>query len=220
VTATINLLPPEVGQHRRARRLAALTAGAVALYLALLGGLYAVKSAAVASAERQRAAEQAEVTRLDAERAQLQPYGELVARHDNRSQLLAAAMATHVSWSKVLNDLSQSFPANSSLSTLTTAPAAQDAAAGASATGGEIDLGATVADIQFTGYTVERFAPGTSRLLLDVDTVPSFSDPSVSAAGVEERNGTPVTTFTGSVELDEDAYSHRYDQGLPPEVAS
>jgi hypothetical protein len=57
-------------------------------------------------------------------------------------------------------------------------------------------------------------------VLRDIDNVPGFSNPFLGTAGLEDRAGTQVTNFTGSVQLDEDAYSHRYDQGLPPEVTS
>ncbi len=117
--AQVNLLPREIGQRQRERRWAGITAVALLVWVAVLTGVYLAKLAAVRDAELERDVAAAEVELLRAEAAALQDFAALDRRLQARNDLLAAAMAEEISWAQTLNDLSLTFPANSSLLTFT-----------------------------------------------------------------------------------------------------
>lgn len=186
----------------------------MALFAAVLAAGYALRLAEVARAEETRDEAQAEVAALESELARLDEYAKLAERLDNRNTLLASAMEKEIAFSHVLNDLSLAFPANASLQTLTIT-ATQDADLAAQT--GEIDFGQSVASAEFSGYSVERYAPGVETVLLDVDRTPAFFNPFLTTASRSEIGETEVTNFNGSVLLDSDAYTGRYAEGVPPE---
>jgi hypothetical protein len=121
-------------------------------------------------------------------------------------------MADEVGWARVLNDLSLAFPGTSSLQSLsavTQDPEQLD---------GTVDFGPAIASMSFTGYSIERYAPGVEAVLIEFDKVRAFFNPFLSTASRGDIGATEVTTFTGSVQLDDEAYTRRYDEGLPPEA--
>lgn len=220
----VNLLPREYEERARARRATAITVLALVLLCALLAFVYLGKVAQVNAARDQRDAAQAEVTRLEGDLAALAEFGRLAERLDTRNTQLAVAMEDEISWASVFNDISLSFPANSSLQTLA-ATASEPDPEPAGTDGVEVDpdldpdLDAldqdTVANIVFTGYSVERYAPGVEGVLLEFDDVEAFFSTFLATAGLEEIGEVGVTDFEGSVQLSPDAYTNRYADGLP-----
>lgn len=232
----VNLLPPEVAQRARQRRIAGLVAGLLVVYLLLLGGLYAVKLGQVGEARRTRDAAQSEVSRLTDQLATLQEYRTLQADRLARNDLLATAMADEVGVARLLNELALVVPPTSSLRTLALnlTPTAEAVVAapvptvtptpGATATPTVVPTPvptpsptepATIGELTYEGYTVEGYAPGVQALLAGVAHVPAITDPFATAAQIEELGGTEVTGFTGLAEVDERAYTRRYVEGLP-----
>lgn len=214
MNAHVNLLPPELALERRARRQARLTGALLLLWVAVLGGVYALKLGDVANAERARDDAQREVVQLQEELASLDEYRVLSARIDARSALLTAAMAEEVSWARVLNDLSLAFPADASMLTLGAAMDPEEQ----TAVGGEIDKGASVASVVFSGYSVDRLAPGVQEVLTDFDESSGFVNSYLQTAAEAEIGSTEVTNFSGSLDLNDQALTHRYDDGLPKEM--
>jgi hypothetical protein len=213
MSVQVNLLPPEVGQRARARRVTYVTVGVLLLYVAALATVYLLKVTTVNELRAERDDLQAQVALLEARRAELQQYAQLAAQLDSRNQLLSEAMRTEISWSRVLNDLSLAFPATGSMETLAAASAELEAQPGA------IDFGPSVAEMRFTGYSVEHYAPGVESVLVKFDEVRSFFNVYLSVAGRNDRQGTVATEFNASTDLDDTAYTNRYANGLPPEVA-
>lgn len=210
---SVNLLPRELIERARARRITQYTIGGVLLFVAVLGGAYFLRLSAVWRAEDAREEASTEVARLETELDQLDEYRKLVDQMENRSTLLATAMGNEIAFSTVLNNLSLVFPANASLTSLTFTTA--DAVPPAE---GQISFGEAVAGGQFSGYSIERYAPGVETVLLDLDRTPAFFNAFVTTAGKEKLAETEVTNFAGKVSLDSDAYTGRYAEGLPPEV--
>lgn len=211
----VNLLPRQVSAQRAERRVVRATGAAMVVFVGSLGGLYTTKLTAISDAEAQRDTVQAEVTALETEVADLEPFRLLADELESRNDLLAAAMGDEVSHARVLNDLSLTIPATSSLRSLqisTTDPAL--VAAEGTAQGVE----PPVASVTYQGYSTERFAPGVEAVLVDFGTIRSFVDTFVESAAVEEIGSTEVTAFTGTVDLDATALTHRYADGLPEEV--
>ncbi|MBA2530080.1 MAG: hypothetical protein H0V19_09025 [Euzebyales bacterium] len=85
--------------------------------------------------------------------------------------------------------------------------------------GTQPSFGDSIASLEFTGYSVERLAPGVQGALGRFNGVPSFFNTYLTTAAEEERGTTEVTNFAGAVQLGENGYTGRYADGLPPEAA-
>ncbi len=217
----VNLLPPEIAERQRAKRITRLSLALVAVWIFVLGGVYMLKLSDVAAAAEALDKAQAEVVTLESELATLEPFRQLAEQLDTHNTLLASAMEKEISWARVLNDLSLAFPANASLTSLTASVLAEAEGEAATTTtvGGAPDFGAEVAELGFTGYSVERYAPGVESVLVDFAQARGFFHSHLAAANEAEIGETEVTDFNGSVELNRRAYTNRYVDGLPQEVA-
>jgi len=213
-TVSVNLLPRELIERARARRVTQYTIGGVLLFIVILGFAYFLRMNQVWGAEQARDEASFQVTRLESELEQLREYRTLADLIENRSSLLASAMEKDISFSTMLNNLSLVFPANASLTTLTftAADPLQPVEEGG------ITFGEAVANGQFTGYSIEGFAPGVKTVILDLDRTPDFFNAFVTTAAEQDLAGTQVTNFDGTVSLDSGAYTGRYADGLPREV--
>lgn len=214
MTARVNLLPPEIAQRARARKTSGWAIGAVAAWTALLVLLYVAKLNDVRDAEEDRDDAAAQVAVLEAQLAELQEFAELDAQLSAQNRLLAAAMEDEISWARVLNDLSLTFPASSSLLSL---QAAMTGNPTDPAVAPDADS-SSIATVTFAGYSVERYAPGVERVLVKFDEVETFFNSYLSTAQEAVRGDTEVTTFGGTVQLNDSAFTGRYVDGLPPEV--
>ncbi|MEX2618632.1 MAG: hypothetical protein WD250_00275 [Egibacteraceae bacterium] len=217
VAVSVNLLPQEQTERLRARRVTQYTAGAVLLLVGLMGAGYVLRLVEVGHAEEARDVAEAEVARLQTEVAELAEYGELAEFMENRDTLLASAMEHEIAFSEVLNELSLAFPSHASLRSLTIA--ANDGAD--SAQDSAIDFGESVATAEFSGYSVERVAPGVETVIVDFDRAGAFFNTFVTTASAPpdaDTGATDVTDFAGTVTLDRDAYTGRYADGLPTEA--
>lgn len=225
--AIVDLLPPELAARRRDRRLIVWTAMAVAAFVGVLAGIYAVQVAALQDATAARDAIASRVATREERVAALAPYAELAARLEARDAVLQTAMAPEVSWSRLLTDVAQALPRDASLQTLAAttgdaagAGAAQPApAADGAAAGGAETAEAAIGRIDVTGYSTAEVSPGVRSVVERLPGVRGLVDPYLSTATATDLHGAPVTTFTLAAELDDGVRSHRYDDGLPPEGA-
>ena len=227
--AQVNLLPADVLIERRQRRVASIAVGVLIAYLGALGLIYGLKVGAVNDARAARDQTEREVALVRAEVESLREYQRLIDTLDNRETLLASAMEGQLSWARILGDLALSFDPDASLLTVvgaSTAPEADVAAATGTTTptgsavseveAGGIDVGDPVAQIQFTGYSIEELT-GVQDVLNRFDDADGFFDSYLTTAAEEARGDSEVTNFVGRVWLDNYAYTHRYDDGLPEE---
>jgi hypothetical protein len=213
MSVRVNLLPREVSAKRGERRATTFTALGVLLFALLLGGLYLMKLGEIREAEDERDQVQAEVSRLEAELASLEQFRQLADELEARNAALASSMGQEISFARVLNDFSLTFPASSSMRSLElAAQASQEPGEG------EINFGEAVALLSYDGYSVERYAPGVETVLVEFDKVRSFFNTFIGSAQVEELDGTEVTGFQGAVQLSDEALTNRYADGLPEEV--
>jgi hypothetical protein len=234
--ARVNLLPADVLIERRRRRVTAISAGLLVAYLGALGVIYALKIDAVDQARAERDQTERQVAMLQAEEDSLSEYQQLIDTLNNREMLLTSAMDGQLSWARILGDLALALDRDASLLTVvaaSTAPGADAAAApgaagsttgaappatAAAGTDGQaFDAGEPVAQLDFTGYSVEAFDPGVKEVLHKFGDAEGFFDSYLTTAAEEERGTAEVTTFVGRVRLNEGVYTHRYDDGLPEE---
>jgi hypothetical protein len=218
-TAHVNLLPPAYVQEHRRRRIGIIAMAILVAYVAGLGLVYSVKRGAVADARAERDAVEQQVAVLRTEADALQEYQTLLDTIDTRSALLTSAMEDQLSWARIFGDLALAFDRQSSLIEITAASTAVDAEAVTDAAPtGTANGNDAVAQVAFTGYSVDRFAPGVSEVLSNFESTKGFHDTYLSIATDEDRGGSEVTNFEGRVELDDGAVTHRYDDGLPEET--
>lgn len=221
----VNLLPVEYLQRRRTRRLGWLTAAALLVFILLLAGLYWLKRQDVEQARAERDDAQAQVAVLEGQVARLQPFAQLAADLDSGNKLLTAAMSSHVSWSRNLNDLAVRLPRDASLRTLTTGVVGGDATAAIPSAEESTTTTAPVAPtdpdalgtVAFTGYSTSRYAPGVQTVLTDLEKVRGYTDVYLSTTAKEVVGTTTVHNFTVAATLTDEALSGRFDDGLPAE---
>jgi hypothetical protein len=216
MSVRVNLLPQEVAAERTARRTSLLTGAAVLFFVVVLGLVYLLQGNELRQAERERDDVQAEVSQLQAELATLEQFRQLANELEARNALLAAAMGQEISFARVMNDLSLAFPTSASLRELRIIAVQEDQFA---APVEEVSFGEAVANVAYEGYSVERFAPGVETVIIEFDKVRGFFSTYLNTAGVEEIGTTDVTAFQGTVRLDEQALTRRYEGGLPEEVS-
>lgn len=210
MSVRVNLLPREIEERRAARRTTGISVFAVILFVALLGVLYVLKLNEIRDAEEEREVVRSEVAQLEAQIAELEQFRRLAEELEARNALLADAMGAEVSFARVLNDLSLAFPTSSSLRTLTATLQDPVPPPGAEQP--------SVMSVAFNGYSVERYAPGVEVVIVEFDRVPIFFSTYVTNAQEEELHDSDVTGFTGSVQLNEEARTRRYADGLPEGV--
>lgn len=236
----VNLLPPEIAQRARQRRMAQVVVALLVVYMALLAALHVVRLGQVADARDERDAAAAEVGRLEGELAALQEFRVLEQDLDQRNDLLSTAMGEEIAVARLLNELALTIPASTSLRALSmnfeapqelaAAPVPEPTAAatpseGAPAAPAETPAPAPapqaspepgmIGEIIVEGYSVERFAPGVAALIVGVGQVPTFTSSFATSAQTEEIGDTEVTSFTGTADVDDRAYTRRYGDGLP-----
>jgi hypothetical protein len=220
--AKVNLLPPEIERERRRHQIALISLGVLGIYLIALMAVYVAKSNAVADALAERDAADRRVAVLQSDLDELSEFQTLVDDIDARESLLTAAMDDELSWARVFGDLALSFSRDSSLTQIQAATAEDAAPEGDIAAADadpepEPDADTSVAQVTFTGYSVEEFAPGVAEVLADFAEAEGFFDSYLTTAIEEERGDSEVTGFEGRVELNDKAYTRRYEDGLPEE---
>lgn len=218
--ARVNLLPPEIARERRTQRVAAVSVGVLVAYLGALGALYALKLGDVADARDERDTAAAAVAGLQTELETLAEFQTLADDIQTREALLTAAMADELSWARVFGEFALSFSRDASLTDVqaVTANSEQVAAGVDPTTAEELPQGTPVGQITFTGYSIERVAPGVQEVLSEITEADGFVDSYLTTTTNEERGGKQVTNFEGRVELDDNVQTRRYDDGLPQET--
>ncbi len=115
----VNLLPPEIEEQRRFRRVqAGLGAGLAAAAVAVLA-LTVLANGAVSDAEDDLAVAQARGTQLEAQQAEFAEVPLVYAQVEAAQAQLSQAMGKEVRWSYFLNDLSLTAPAKMWLTSMT-----------------------------------------------------------------------------------------------------
>jgi len=210
-----SLLPAHYAERVAERRWVRISGAALAVLLGLLVVVGLSQSRQLRKTEGKRSLEQARNAALVARGGQLVRFRQLADAVAGRERLLAAAMGTEVSWASLLNSLASTFPADSSLTSITA-----ESKLPAFGTLPSVRAGnekAMVGTAELTGYSVETFIPGVQRLLQMLATVKGLSEPRMQSGSLAEIGTRAVTNFEGNAFVDARVMSGRYAQGLPPE---
>jgi Tfp pilus assembly protein PilN len=115
----VNLLPPEIAEKRRARKMQVGMGAAVAVAVVGVAAGYVMAHSSVSSAKSDLADAQAETSRLQTQVAQYAGDQTLRAQLSAEQGMLSTAMANEVQWSHYLNDLTLRIPDNVWVSNVT-----------------------------------------------------------------------------------------------------
>jgi Tfp pilus assembly protein PilN len=199
----VNLLPPEVHQARKLRRVQAGLGAGVAVVAVVLGGLYVTQANAASNAKDDLAAAQARHATLQAQAATYSDVPKTIQAIDAAQAARQQAMANDVLWYRYLNDLSYVTPANTWLTELSLKTAGGDANTAALGTTG-------IGSVQVKGQSKKHVDVAAWLNALGKET--GFTQPYFTDAVNTDLNGTTVVQFDSTVNVTADALSHRYDR--------
>lgn len=207
----VNLLPPEIEERRRLRRLKGILGAGVLASAGVVGLLYVVAANDAADAADQLAATQATNVTLQAEAARYASVPATLAKIDAAELQRTQAMSQEVRWSYYLNDLSLRIPRNVWLTqvavTQNVDTVATAAAPGTYATPG-------IGNLTFEGkaYSHNDVANWLEMLARQKGFVDAAFSKSVEDEQLRGPSGKKAVTFSSTVTVTEDALSRRYVQ--------
>ena len=209
----VNLLPPEIREALKSRRLAILVGMAGAAALALLVLLLFVFSASVASVRKDIAAQEAINADLEGRRQELVPFQDLQNRLEGVQELIGTALKNEVAWSGILSDVQFALPGQMFITSLT-----GDVAAGTeeAAVGAVTEETGIIGSITFTG-TSNGTSP-IARWLGRLVEVNGWENAWVATATEVEELGR-IYDSTTSVDLTDEVVTER-GRGAPSETGA
>lgn len=210
VLPRVNLLPPEIGEAARFRRVQRSLALAVAGAVGVVGLVYLGATGAVDDAQGRVDAATAVQSGLQAETAS---YRDVQARHAAAAaaqQMLVRAMGSEVRFSGLLDDLALSVPDGVWLTNavFTQTPAATTTAP--TATGATTSAATGIGTITMSGYALEY--EGVARWLDAAAGQRGYADPYLQTSQEEKVNDKMVINWSTTIVLTSDALSGRYSR--------
>lgn len=201
----VNLLPPEIAETRRFRRIQLGLGGAVLGAVGIVALLYVAASSSVSSAQDELDSANVKHTSLQAESAKYRDVTAVYARAAAAQAMLTQAMGEEVRYSQLLNDLSLSVPETVWLKNLTFSQTPAVASAAATTTPG-VTPGIGTVTVTGIGFTHDDVAIWLESLAGQK----SYANPYFSSS-TEALLGTRKTVnFTSTANLTTAAYSGRY----------
>lgn len=196
----VNLLPPEIGESRRFRRIQYGLAGGVALTVGAVALLYVAAVGSVDNATTELQAVQTEQSALRAKQAEYASVTAVYARAAAAQAMLTQAMGQEVQYSDFLSDLSLTVPENVWLKSLTFTQAPAPAALGST------EPGIGTVTVSGVGFTHDDVAAWLESLAGQQGyTNPYFSSSKEILIGTRQ-----VVEFSSTATLTSDALSGAY----------
>ncbi len=200
VLPRVNLLPPEIEEGRRFRRIQYGLGGALALTVGAVALLYVAAAGSVTTANTELDAASAQNTQLRGEAAKYSDVTAVYARATAAEAMLTEAMGQEVRYSGLLSDLSLTIPENVWLKSLTFAQAPAPAALGST------EPGIGTVTVSGVGFSHDDVAVWLESLAGQKGyTNPYFSSSTESLIGPRT-----VVDFTSTATLTSEALSGEY----------
>lgn len=205
----VNLLPPEIEEGRRLRRVQAGLGAGVVGAVAVVGVLTLMAAQQVSSAQDDLDGSKAQGQTLQAQVDSYADVPAVYAQVDAAEAQLSQAMGSEIRWSYFLNDLSLRTPSKVWLESLTvTSQDAAAAAATATGTGEYLQPGLAQISVEGRGYRHNDVAAWLEALSKEKGvSQPYFTTSKQDTVGTED-----AVSFTSQATVTEDALSHRYTQ--------
>ncbi len=216
MSTRVNLLPQASRDRRRAAQQQGVLGGVALAVLLVLIGLGWWQQSRVDEREDQLAEEQATLTSLQGELAELREFEDLAARAERADEVVAATLSDEVSVAAMLQDIAAVTPSNVWLENLAiTIDTAQAAELGA----GRRSVGRLTA----SGVATEGHAPGLERYLLELDKIAGFFNIYFSDSTLIEEDrfvdgDGDESTFSLELDLGRELRTERYEDGVPEEL--
>ena len=206
----VNLLPPEIEQERRFRRVQLGLGAGVLASLGVVAALFLAANGQVADAEGDLADSKSQTSRLEAQAAEYSQVPLVYSKVEAARAQLELAMGKEVRWSFYLNDLSLKTPGKVWLTTMTAAVNQDTAgtALAAAAAPGYINPG--LGTVTFEGFAVAH--NNVANWLDSLAKQKGYDQPYFTDSTKEKIGETEVVKFKSQVSITEDALSKRYIQ--------
>ena len=196
----VNLLPPEIAERRRFRRIQVGLGGAVLGAVGVVALLYVSAASSVSSAQTDLDSATATGAQLRAETAKYAQVTAVYERAAAAQAMLTQAMGEEVRYSRFLNDLSLSIPENVWVKNLAFTQAASPAALGSTTPG----IGSVT--VTGVGFSHDDVAVWLESLASQkAYTNPYFTNSTEALLGSRK-----IVNFTSTASLTPAAYSGRY----------
>ena len=207
----VNLLPPELEEAQRFRRVQIGLGAAVLAAAGLVGAVTVIAIGQVSSAEDDLSAAKAQQTTLQAKVNEYAEIPVVYAQVEAAEAQLTKAMGQEVRWSYFLNDLSLKTPNKVWLTSMTVAQTvdAEPTVDAAAETGTEyMSPGLGTVSFQGKGFTHNDVAAWLVALAKQKGlSQPYFTSSTKELIGTEDS-----VTFTSQATITEDALSKRYTE--------
>jgi Tfp pilus assembly protein PilN len=201
----VNLMPPEIAEAERFRRLQLAMGGAVVVSAVLVGALYQQARSGISSAQSQVTTADNQKTTLQTKLNGLSSVSQTYASVQAKQVLLQQAMGQEIRWSYLLNDLSLRIPSNV---WLTTIQASETTAGDPNATP---VAGATPGALGTVSFNGVAFKHDDIAAWLDaLAKEKGLTNSTFSSSQEIEIGPRFVEAFTSSAELSPGALSNRY----------
>jgi Tfp pilus assembly protein PilN len=198
----VNLLPPEVHEARKLRKLQLTLVSGVAVVAVLLGVAYASQVQAAHSAQDDLSQVTAAGATLQTQKASYSAVPATIAAIDNAAAARETAMSQDVEWYRYLNDLSYITPKNTWLTQLAVA-FTSSAAAGSTAPAG-------IATVTVTGDAMNHV--DVAAWLDAVAKEHGWNNAYFSNSSIAQVDNSKVVNFSSTINVTAAALSHRYDR--------
>ncbi|WP_432511092.1 PilN domain-containing protein [Kineococcus sp. SYSU DK001] len=198
----VDLLPPEIAQARRSKRLRAGLAGSLAVVAVAAGAAYAISAGHVADAESALAAEQARTPALQAAQRPYAEVPQVYAQLRQVQQVQDSVTANDVAWYRFVDGIAAGAPADTALTTVSFALA--DAAQASGAEGDPLAVPG-IGTLSVSGQTTSQAQVAT--WMESLTRTAGLVDPRLSNSSYDPQTG--LVTFTTSATVTADALSHQ-----------
>lgn len=195
----INLLPPEQARAARQRRGSAFVVLLFMIFLVALGGLWFLRSQALAAAEDNVADQRAANARLENDIAALSDAAAALNLYESRASQITESLAIDVDWGRFLNDLGRVLPPRTWVAALSAgaAPPVED---------GETP---TYGSVTFTGTAFDYPDASTWFRTLDSTEWSALGGAWVASITQSEIADFSTVDFASSASLTSQALSNR-----------
>jgi len=191
----VNLLPVEVNERLKSRRITTVIAAGAGAALILLGFVFMVQSSRLSSVKHQLAAQQAENSHLQSQVTGLQHYSDLKQQVADKEALVTSITKDEVQWSGVLRDLSMVIPGDVWLTQFQASVANSQTTASTATTTTTTPGSSIIGNLQFQGGALSH--PDVALWLTRLEKIDGWVNTWVSSSVL--ANGS--VTFQGTTDL-------------------
>jgi Tfp pilus assembly protein PilN len=205
----VNLLPPEIEEARRFRKVQGGPGGGVLAAAAVVGLLTVLAASGVHDAQGNLDAAKGRESTLQGQVAEYADVPVVQAQKDAAEAQLQLAMGKEVRWSYFLNDLSLTIPSKVWLTSVTVTQNV-DAVAGTAVPGAAEYLTPGIASATFVGNAYAH--PDVAAWLDGLAKQKGLNQPYFTSSNKQQIGGQDAVSFASQATVTEDLLSNRWTQ--------